>query len=172
MEVARTIPAGGEINVSQTINLGVHYIDAGKPGQALQAMRDLECSGNVTDYGCVSLHMARYRAHLALGNQTEAREALAYLRAKRSEFEQTWADAALEAGDLDAAADLLIQQLKDPEQRGSALENVQDYLPLPMTPVMRMAEERWQQVLSRPDVVAALEAVGRRGKVPIYRTPN
>ncbi len=172
MEQARRLDEQRGPNVSQTLNLAVHYNDAGQPARALDVLQGFECSDAVSPYGCMQLHAARHRAYREMGRQADAAAAFDYLRSHRDEAEGLWAGAVLDVGDMDAAAALLIEQLQDPLERGAALARVQDYRPLPMTPSMRASHERWQQLLARPDVAAAIDAVGRRSEQPIYRTAD
>jgi tetratricopeptide (TPR) repeat protein len=172
MEAARSLPEHGRGNFSQTINLASHYIDSGRFAEALAAVERLECDDSVSPYGCMQLHAALHAAHRRLGNEGQADQAFAYLSANRRDAEDTWITAMLETGDLDAAARRLIVQLEDPHQRGAALLGVQTYRPLPATPVMQEREAQRQRLFARADVAAAIERVGRRGSVAVYRTPN
>ena len=172
MEVGRKALENGKVNVSQTINLAMYYNDAGRSRQALDTIKGMECGDPVSPYGCLLLHAVRYRAHLQLGDQTEAQKAFDHVREHRSESDEIWLWVVLESGDMDAAAKLLIEQLEDPDTRGTALVNAQTYLPMPMTPIMQQAQQRKLQLLARPDVAAVIDKVGRRGTIPLYRTPN
>lgn len=172
MEAARLLPEQRSENVSQSINLAAHYIDAGRFADALAAVEPLECDDNVSPYGCMQLHSVLHAAHLRLGNTAQAAKAFNYLSANRKDAEDTWISATLESGDLDAAARRLIAQLEDPSERGSALLGAQTYLPFPVTTVMQERQARRQQLLARDDVATALGRVGRQISVPIYRTPN
>jgi tetratricopeptide (TPR) repeat protein len=172
MEVGRKALEKGGVNVSQTINLATHYNDAGRPQQALDNIQGLDCGDAVSPYGCLLLYVVRYRAHLQFGNRAEAQKAFDYVGEHRAVSDETWLQVVLESGDVDAAAQLLIDQLGDPDTRGTALVNAQRYLPLPMTPIMQQAHQRKLRVLARADVAAVIEKVGRRGTVPLYRTPS
>ena len=78
----------------------------------------------------------------------------------------------MDSGDLDGAAAQLIAQLKDTEKRGAALAEVQDYRRPPVLPRMLESRERWNNLLARADVTAAIDEVGRRERQPVYRTPD
>ena len=86
--------------------------------------------------------------------------------------EDTWQLAMLDAGDFDGAAALLIARLRDPEKRYEALGEVQEYLPLPRLPKQVEALARWEKLVTREDVAAVINEVGRRERVPIYDVPD
>jgi hypothetical protein len=52
------------------------------------------------------------------------------------------------------------------------LRDAQEYRPLPLQPRMEDARVRWETLVTRPDVLAAINEVGRREKVPIYESRN
>jgi tetratricopeptide (TPR) repeat protein len=172
MEKARLKVEDGSPNVSQSINLGFHYTDAGQPAKALDVLKGIDWGRSMSPYGRMQLQHVRYRAYLQLGNQSEAASVLAYLREHHEEAEDTWLLAMLDSGDLDGAAALMIAQLRDPQTRATALHDAQQFVPLPLQPRMEEARTRWQNLVTRPDVVAAINEVGRREKVPIYDTPD
>ena len=68
MEAARLQPEGGSINVSQAINLGWHYVDYGKPENALKALDGIDWAHSLSPYGRMQLQYVRYRAYLQLAN--------------------------------------------------------------------------------------------------------
>ena len=162
----------GSINVSQAINLGWHYVDYGKPEKALKALDGIDWAHSLSAYGRMQLQYVRYRAYLQLANAQEADNVLAYLREHRDDAEDTWQLAMLDAGDFDGAAALLIARLRDPEKRYEALGEVQEYLPLPRLPKQAEALARWEKLVTRADVAAAINEVGRREKAPMYNVPD
>ena len=169
---ARLQQEDGSINVSQAINLGWHYVDYGKPENALKALDGIDWAHSLSPYGRMQLQYVRYRAYLQLGNAQEADNVLAYLREHRDDAEDTWQLAMLDAGDFDGAAALLIARLRDPEKRYEALGEVQEYLPLPRLPKQAEALARWEKLVTRDDVAAAINEVGRREKAPMYDVPD
>jgi len=172
MEAARLQPEDGSINVSQAINLGWHYVDYGKPENALEALDGIDWAHSLSAYGRMQLQYVRYRAYLQLANLQEADNVLAYLREHRDDAQDTWQLAMLDAGDFDGAAALLIARLRDPEKRYEALGEVQEYLPLPRLPRQAEALARWEELVARADVAAAIDEVGRREKAPKYDVPD
>jgi tetratricopeptide (TPR) repeat protein len=172
MRAGRRQPEDGSINVSQAINLGWHYVDYGQPGKALEALDGIDWAHGLSPYGRMQLQYVRYRAYLQTGNAQEADNVLAYLREHHDDAEDTWQVALLDADDLDGAAALLIARLGDPEKRYEALGEVQEYLPLPRLPKQAQAMARWEKLVTRPDVAAAIDEVGRREKAPMYDVPD
>jgi hypothetical protein len=172
MEQGRLKVEDGSNNVSQAINLGFHYNDAGQPAKALQVLDGIDWARSLSPYGRMQLQHVRYRAYLQLGNEAEAGNVLAYLRQHHDDAEDTWLLAMLDSGDMDGAAELMISQLKDPQKRGTALRDAQEYRSLPLQPRMEDARVRWETLVTRPDVLAAINEVGRREKVPIYESRN
>jgi hypothetical protein len=171
METARLQPEEGSGNVSQAINLGWGYVDYGKAEKALAALEGIDWARSLSPYGRMQLQHVRYRAYLQLADTQQADTVLAYLREHRADAEDTWQLAALDAGDFDGAAELLIARLRDPDQRYEALRGVQEYLPLPLLPKQAEERARWEKLVSRADVAAAINEVGRREKAPIYEVP-
>lgn len=168
---SRALERGGD-NVSQAINLGAHYNEAGKPQKALDAIGELDWGRGLSPYGRMQLQSVRYEAYLQLEKTSEAEDVLAYLREHHEDAEATWQDAMFMSGDMDGAAEVLIAQLRDPEQRGPTLADVQIYPPHPRLPRMQEIHDRWEKLYARPDVSAVINEVGIRAKQPVHRTGN
>lgn len=155
-------PEGGEVNVSHAINLGNLYVKLDRPADALDATLDVP-AGRMAPYGRVQLAEVRACAHAALGDIDAAMAEIAYIAEHPTVApDSTWSVYAC-VGDEDAAAATLITLLQNPRVRLTALYGVQRFLPSPETTpgaLRRMAFR--EAVLSRPDVMAAIEAVGRR----------
>jgi tetratricopeptide (TPR) repeat protein len=172
MEAARLEPGEGSVNVSQAINLGWHYVDYGKPENALKALDGIDWAHSLSPYGRMQLQYVRYRAYLQLANAQEADNVLAYLRQHRDDAEDIWQLAMLDAGDFDGAAALLVARLRDPDKRYEALGEVQEYLPLPLLPKQAEARARWEKLVARVDVASVVAEVGRRERAPMYDVPD
>ena len=158
----------GSDNVSQAINLAAQYNDAGRPRQALDALGGIDWAVSLSPYGRMQFQAVRYDAYLLLGDAAAAEQTLAYLREHHEDAENTWQYVMLESGDEDGAAAGLIARLKDTELRGEALKTVQIYPDSPRTPRMQAEHDRWQKLIARADVRAAIDQVGRVEKVPMY----
>jgi tetratricopeptide (TPR) repeat protein len=172
MEAGRRKEEDGSVNVSQAINLAWHYVDFGRPQNALDALDGIDWGRSLSPYGRMQLQHVRYRAYLQLGNAREADNVLAYLREHREDAEGTWQLVLVDAGDLDGAAALLVSRLRDPEQRYEALGEVQEYQPMPRLPKQAEEHARWEKLLMRADVAAAITEVGRREKAPLFDVPD
>ena len=160
-------PENGQVNVSHAINLGALYLELDRPADALDAVLDVT-GDRVSPFGRLQLSYVRACAHAALGDGPRLKTELAYIS-------DNAADAPSEAwsvfsciGDQDAAAALLISQLEDPETRMSALQDVQFYAtPTGVTPGRARDSAFLDAVVSRPDVSAAIDGVGRRDRWPL-----
>jgi tetratricopeptide (TPR) repeat protein len=171
MEVQRQANALRDISadkVSQAINLGSLFNEHGQPGEALKALEGLDWGRDLSGYGRMQLEHVRLRAYLKLGKHDEAETVLAYMRQNQKDAPDTWQIALLDFGDVDGAAALFIQRLRDPKRRTEALWSAQSFLPTPSLPADEETGERWLAMLNRPDVTAAIEEVGRREKIPLY----
>lgn len=151
-------PEGGGMNVSQSINLGGLYTDLDEPDKAATAIVEL---GGMSPYGRMQLQYVRLQIAMEKNDTGSIAKHMAYLRKHRADDIATWQRALLWHGDLDAAAALLIQRLKAPDWRNRALVEMQHYVPGQQTPAMKIWNQRWNTVTSRPDVQAALMKVGR-----------
>ena len=172
MEAGRLEKEHGSANVSQAINLGWQYCDFGKPQKALDALDGIDWAHSLSPYGRMQLQHVRYRAYLQLANAKEADDVYTYLREHREDAEGTWQLVMVDAQDFDGAAALLISRLHDPRKRNEALGEVQDYKPLPLLPKQAEERARWERLLARADVTAAINEVGRREKQPFYDVPD
>jgi tetratricopeptide (TPR) repeat protein len=168
MEAARRTEEDGSRNVSQAINLGWHYVDFGRPQDALDALAGIDWGHSLSPYGRMQFQHVRYRAYLQLGDAREADNVLAYLREHREDAEGTWQLVLVDAGDFDGAAALLISRLRDQDQRYEALGEVQVYQPVPRLPRQAAQLASWEKLVSRPDVAAAIAEIGRRERAPMF----
>lgn len=167
-EEARKQRDNSNDKVSQAINLGSSYVNRDRPDDALKSLEGIDWARSLSGYGRMQLQHVRFRAYLLQGNRAEAEKVFAYLRENKIDAPDTWQEALLDWGDVDGAAKLYIARLHDPEQRVSALYGAQTFKPLPKLPREAEAIARWQALLSRPDVDAAINEVGRRELQPIY----
>jgi tetratricopeptide (TPR) repeat protein len=168
LEAGRGKSEGGGQNVSQAINLGNYLLELDRPAQALQVLEGIDWARSLSPYGRMQLQYVRYRAYAQLGNPGEAEKILAYIREHKDDAGDTWQTTALDSGDIDGAAALLISRLRDPEQRTAALLSVQIFKPIKAPPGGAADEKRWQALVARPDVAAVIDEVGRRETFPTY----
>jgi len=94
---------------------------------------------------------------------------LAKLRQGKDDNPAALTRALLCANDLDGAAAVVIQRLKDESE--SMMVALQDYRTSTTTPKgVRILEERWRQVIERPEVRAAIAEQGRIYELPLSKT--
>ncbi len=159
LEAASRLSEDGGGNVSQIINFAELCNDV---GQAERAMLILDRLGsNRSQYGSAAAAMERLRAALQLDDTNQISESLRYLSDHRTDLPQAYQKALLAVGDLDGAAKLMIQRLADPERRRDALVTVQHYAQPPLTSVAAAERARLDSMISRRDVQAAIDKVGR-----------
>lgn len=154
--------------VGQAINLGLAYVVHDRSGDALAAIDRIDWSRGLSAYGRMQLQRVRFLAYLQQGKREEAERVYTYLSQHRADAPDTWQEAMLEWGDLDGAAAHYIARLRDPEQRSAALFAAQHFLPVPLLPREAERRDRWNALLSRTDVTAAIEQVGRRESHPYH----
>ncbi|MHA6204118.1 hypothetical protein ACXU4B_06840 [Dyella soli] len=146
------------MNVSQIINLGSFYAGLHRPGEALAMVSEL---GPMSPFGRMQLEIVKLEIALQQGDRAAVATHLAYMREHRADAIATWQSALLVAGDLDAAADLLVERLDHEEWRSAALDDMQQYADMRLTPVDAQCLQRWRAIIARPAVQQALAKVGR-----------
>lgn len=156
----------GGPNTSQVINYAHLLVTVGRPADALRA---LEAVGPMSEYGRMEETWARLRAHAQLRNAEGVRAALAYLEEHRYVSLDVYLDALVDAGEIDKTAELLIELLADRRARVGILVRLQRYAESPLTPVGVERKERWDSLVVRPDVRAAIASVGRLETYPFLR---
>jgi hypothetical protein len=144
------------------------YNNGEKPEKALASIAGIDWARSLSPFGRMQLQRVRWGAYLQLGRKAEADDVFAWLREHRDDAEGSWLSVLLESGDMDGAAALLISRLRDPEKRGDALAGVQEYRSGPALPRQQQSRDRWDRLVTRPDVLAVVDEVGRREKVPLF----
>lgn len=139
-------------------------------GRGADALQVLQVLGRITQYGDnwmqAEMACAAEQAH-----DTAARdEAMTQLRAHEVANPGALMHALLCINNIDEAAALMIRRLGNPKQRETALVALQPYHQLPTRhmPMEALELQRLAQVRERPDVRAAVDAVGRIEPTPIY----
>lgn len=162
--LAARLPEQGGINVSQSINLGELYAELDQPDNAATAIIQL---GDLSPIGQMQLEGVKLRIAVDRHDEQAASAAMSYLRTHRADEPDTLQDALLLRGKLGEAAALLIERLENPEWRTDALVDMQHYADVVLTPMEKTIHNRWNTVIARPDVQAALQKVGRVEKFSI-----
>lgn len=167
MERARRLSIGNGPNVSQTLNLGEFHCTLGRAAET-KRMADAVEGGQVSDYG--RMFQARLRLCAAWLSQDARgiKRAFAEIRKGRAHSEEIHLDALVMLGRLDEAAQALIALLDAPRERADILQALQRYRDVPPTPTLVRLHAQREALLSRDDVKAAIERVGRRERYEVY----
>lgn len=156
--------------VSMAINTTQIMISAGRYREALDHALKLatEQEDLASPYGKMWMWGGVVCGSYLLGQPGAAAPWLAKLKAREDDNPAALSRAALCANDLDGAAALMVRRLeKDAEQ---TLIAVQDYQAPPNPPAaVKLLQERWDRVLARPEVKAAIDKHGRILKLPLSR---
>ena len=146
-------------NVDQLINLGDLYCELGRPSDALAAIGSMVAA--TSPFGAMQLESVRLEAAAQLGDTRQVGLSLEYLRAHRADASSTYIDSLIILDQLDQGAHILVTQLLDKDQRQSALLGLQSFAPTPGTPRDKELEARRRMLITRSDVQAAIQKVGR-----------
>jgi tetratricopeptide (TPR) repeat protein len=156
----------GRPDVGVAINLASTCYAIGRAEEALRVVSDVK---ELSPYGRMQLERVRLAAALQLGRDDAVASALASLREHRRDAPSTFLWALVELDRLDEAAAVLADGLRSPGERLSTLFWVQEFA-VPVVPPRLVAwRERWNALLARPDVRAAIAEVGRVERVPLNR---
>jgi hypothetical protein len=171
----RTDPRNTQSKVSQAINLGALQNYAGKPEEALQALEGIDWVKGLSAYGRLQFQEVRLDAYLQLGRQDEADTVLAWFHEHQLESPATAQLAFLKAGDLDAAAAVLVARLENSDTRAEALASMQEFKSVKHGHVRRSEYQQrvkayYGKLYSRADVLAAIAKYGRIESFPVYNT--
>ncbi len=157
----------GHPNVSQIINLGGAYDDAGQPAKALAAVAGLDAS-STSSFGHMQLWGVRACAYAQLQDKTNLAAMLDYMKAHASDAAGTYADTLICAGDIDGAAAAYATQIEDPDTRVDALFRLQDFVQPEFTPPFAAEwHRRMIEMRTRPALAAAIAKYGRIESIPM-----
>jgi hypothetical protein len=162
---ARGFDEAGDANVSQALNLGVFHCRLSQPDKALMEIARL---GELTAYGRMVEASVEHCAAIELHKRKDADRALAYLRQHQADSPTLLLEALLREGRMDEAAELVEKQLADGYRRSDMLDWMQEWMPVEILPGEVAGRENRKALLARPDVEAALQAVGRIETVALY----
>ncbi|MDP1738325.1 MAG: hypothetical protein Q8L23_12915 [Caulobacter sp.] len=156
----------GTRSVSQRINWAERLNTMGRPLEALAVLETLSPAG-ASPYGEMWASAGRVCALSQTGGEGTA-TALNTMRPRWQDNPSALTQALVCAGLLDEAAALYVKRLQSPKHRADVLEAFRVVLPPPtLTPRQVELERRRLTVLNRPDVQAALAAVGRAIDLPL-----
>ncbi|WP_448132932.1 hypothetical protein [Stenotrophomonas rhizophila] len=166
LELASTLTDEGDtVNPLQRLYLASWYLSSAKPARALQTLEGLDEEPMFGEY---LRQWIRFSAYRTLGDTARSAQARQWLQANQDEGRSVYVNVLLEEQRTDEAARWVITELQSPRRRQDLLEVMQDFRALPPMPADVDNDARWEALLKRPDVRAALERVGRRETLPIY----
>lgn len=166
MRLASTLAEENEVNVSQTINLAEMHCARGNGAQALVVLTSV---GDMSEYGEMALQSVLHCARRLQGDRAGADQAMAYLEEHQSLSTALYLAALLREDRMDAAAKALVAALASEQERATVLVMVQDYLQARLLPTEETSNARWEALMQREDVRAAIEQVGRRQHYKIHQ---
>lgn len=163
-ELATRMASPGD-DTEQKLHLASSYTGLHRPALARQTLRDM---GGLSVQGegmtqVILLQAAQQLADAAA--QQRARDALAAVRAQAPAYTML---GLVTDHRLDEAVAVLTERLADPQERGSALLELQHLRERPELPGDRDFLASWKQFKARADVIAAAEKVGRIDRYPLY----
>lgn len=156
----------GTLSVSQRINWAERLNLMGRPLEAIAVLETLSPAG-ASPYGKMWASAGLVCALSQTGGEGLATE-LNSMRPRWKDNPSAMTQALVCAGLLDEAAALYVKRLQSPKLRADALKAFRVVLPPPApTPRQVELERRRLTVLKRPEVQAALGAVGRAIDLPL-----
>ncbi|RDZ28151.1 tetratricopeptide repeat protein [Lysobacter silvisoli] len=156
----------GEPNVGQKLSLAAWYNGRLRPDDAIALVRELAVMAEPPSL--IRRDVVLMQAALLQGEQREAKQVLKRIREHADDDSDALMRALLRADHTSEAAAVFIGRLQDLRTRSEALWVAQPTLesePLPGDTVFR---KNLQAMLERPDVKAAIEAVGRVQTYPLW----
>ncbi len=160
LRTASRLSEDGTKNVSQAINLAALLCRLNRPQEALTTIAEV---GPVSEYGSAVIEVVRLKAALQLKDEPRAAKALESLQNMRATQPEKYELGLVLAGQMDGAAQSLINRLRDPARRQEAFELVQNFPPLPSAKFEQDNDEAWRLLVARADVQSAIKEVGRAG---------
>ena len=156
----------GLVNISQRLNLAVWQVALLKPREALDSIQ--QAGDNLSPYGEAVQQWVRFAAYRQLGDAVQAERARAWLQAHADATNGYQVEALLEDNALDQAAAHLIADLRASDRRNETLMSLQQMRTVPSLPGDAERDRRWQLLVERDDVQAALNAVGRSERHALF----
>jgi tetratricopeptide (TPR) repeat protein len=157
---------GPSPSASQAINLAGMLNDLARPAEALAV---LPVDANLSPYGFMQLQSMRFESALLMHDDAAAAAALKYLREHEADSPVTLQRMLAISGAADDAARILIARLADPWLRTDALVEAQQYAPGRGPPQALAWRASALALCNRPDVRAAINAVGSVDRYPTIR---
>ena len=167
MQAGARLQEQGQTNVSQQLDLGVRYVELGRPDDALAAVSSVDL-GNVSGFGRTVLETIHAMASAAKKDGPATAAAVSYLKAHADDSPVNLVEVLAVVGDDEGAAQQTIKLLADPLDRREILSLMQDAITPDAEPEFDKALRRKIVALrDRPDVKAAIARVGRIERRPL-----
>jgi tetratricopeptide (TPR) repeat protein len=161
-------PEKGRLNVSQTLNLAGRQMITGRLDEALETVAEVN-TADASAYGKMAQQSLRVCIAAQKGDKDSVARVLEAMRKTQDDGPRAMMNALACADDQDAVARLLISRLADPDTRLDALSDVQNYPERSdLTAFEKVLRARGLAIETRPDVQAAIAAVGQRTERPPY----
>jgi hypothetical protein len=157
LEDASRMPGGESVN--QAINLALLYLSLDRAHDAEAVVA--RTSQDLSPFGRYLVESVLHGCALARGDAREAAERFAYLREHHDVAPAVYDRALLASGRDEESANELIARLRDPWRRSGALMSVQQFAPGAKGPRDVRLRRRWDAIVARPEVQAAIAEVGR-----------
>jgi hypothetical protein len=158
LEAASRVSERQAQNVSQVLNLAILYCELNRPKEALST---IEPVGSVSAYGAMVKEQAHLEAAIQLGDQSQVKRSLDYMKLHSDVSPMIFFDGLIYANQLDDAAHFLIVQLMDPTLRLDMIGRVQEFATHPEPEWSAQHIARRREVIVRQDVQTAIQKVGR-----------
>jgi tetratricopeptide (TPR) repeat protein len=165
LTAASQLPEKYTGNVDQLIGLANLYCALERPNDALSSLARI--TARTSAYGALHVEVERLDAYSQLKDSKQVSRSLGYLRAHRADDPSAYQDALLIVNQQRQAAAELVRRLLDKDLRQDALLGVQNFAPTPETRREMELDARDRALLTRPEVRAAIEKVGRVASYPL-----
>ena len=152
-------------NVDQLIDLADLYCALERPTDALSSLTRM--TAGMSLFGAMQMEAVRLDAYAQLKDAKQVSRSLEYLRSHREDAPSTYEEALLVVNQHGRAAAELVRRLLDKDLRQDALLDVQDFAASPGTPRDMELDARGRALLTRPEVRAAIDNVGRVASYPL-----
>ena len=162
MQAALALPGAGP---GPHLDVGHLLVTVGKPRDALA---HTDQADDLSDYGRMVQALVRLRAAVALDDATLRATNLAYLRDHRDDAPGALVGRLLVVGDIDAARDEVLAQLRDADRRTRMLADLQDLRDNRNLTLDPAVDARWQALRRDPRVLAAAAEVGHIESYPLH----
>lgn len=144
--------------IEHQLNVGFFLISLGRAQEGAAAVNDI---AGLTGYGRAAQALVQFAAARERGDAPATQAARAVILAQGEDARLFQREMLLEEGDLDAAAALLIEQLRSPVERGQTLATLQDMRTYPSLPGDMKIDAAWRALKQRTDVQAEIARIGR-----------